>query len=539
MGVVASNKRSQEEIYRSLGLSYPGTSSSGPSGGNQMIDPTPGYVTPRANNAENPLRVAARVAGAAPTAAAGTKGIQLGVNPSVGNVGLKATPGIRTSSPKASDDDYDGDYGYDYRPGAAPSFSMSDRTQDYYDALDEIEGERPDPYVSKYTAQIDSLLDTIQNPQKFDLNSDETYRQLYDNYKESYMAQGRKAMQDAMGQAAAMTGGYGSSYASQVAQQAYDNYLQQLNDRNIQLYGMALDDYWKNRNDQYNQLSAVSGQDQIDYGRYRDTVGDWQTDRAYYAGQAQTSYGNDWASYQSGLNQYNTEVQRAIDQAQAAQQMAFQQAQADQAQARWEAELEREDAANLLNGMDTRAVIDAWNNPNDPEKQAALQKAIQAAQAVKASSSGGSGGGRSYGGGRSSGGRRSSGYSSKGKTADDVTDLTVDRFAGQLRMAINNGEITHTDAEQAIKSYVSNRKISNSNIEKIAKQAGVNLEADDAQRAAAWHELETAAGQIRLGLNEGALTHQEAAEELYRLIADLDLTANQQNQLAKYAGISI
>lgn len=471
MGVVASNKRSQEEIYRSLGLPYSGSSSSGPSGGNQMIDPTPGYVTPRANKTENPLRVAARAAGASPTAATGTKANQLGIAPSIGNVGLKATPGIRTASPYSDDDDYD--EGRGYAAGAAPSFSMSDRTQDYYDALDDIEASRPDPFQSRYTAQIDSLLDTIQNPQKFDLNSDETYRQLYDNYKESYMAQGRKAMQDAVGQAAAMTGGYGSSYASQVGQQAYDNYLQQLNDRNIQLYGMALDDYWKNRNDQYNQLNAVSGQDQIDYGRYRDTVGDWQTDRAYYAGQAQTAYGNDWASYQSGLNQYNTEVQRAIDQEQAAQQMAFQQAQADQAQARWEAELQREDAANLLKGMDTRAVIDAWNNPDDPAKQAALQKAIQAAQATTAKSSGGSGGGRSSSGrsGRSGSG---SGNGGKGKYGH----LTIDQFANSLSMAISNGEISHMDAKEEIRQYIKDRGISGSNLETIAKRAGVNLAAD-------------------------------------------------------------
>lgn len=49
MGVVKINRRSQEEIYRSLGLPYSSTNTSGPSGGNRMIDPTPGYVTPRAN----------------------------------------------------------------------------------------------------------------------------------------------------------------------------------------------------------------------------------------------------------------------------------------------------------------------------------------------------------------------------------------------------------------------------------------------------------------------------------------------------------
>lgn len=559
MGVVKTNRRSQEEIYRSLGLPYSGTNTSGPSGGNRMIDPTPGYVTPRAN-------AVAKVAGAAPiSAVTGTKVYQTGVTPTLNTGAIKAMPRSSTASRASYADDLD-----------IPEFSLSDRTQDYYDRLDEIENDRPDPFAtskltdeylsklqkvegekpdafqSKYTAQIDSLLNTIQNPEKFDLGSNDTYRQLYDNYKESYMAQGRKAMQDAVGQAAAMTGGYGSSYASQVGQQAYDNYLQQLNDRNIQLYGMALDDYWKNRNDYYNQLNAVSGQDQVDYGRYRDTVGDWkddrayyanrydtgynrdytqyrdtvgdwQTDRAYYANQAQTGYGNDWASYQSGLDQYNQ-----------AQQMAFQQAQADQAQANWQAELDRADAANLLNGLNTRAVIDAWNNPDDPAKQAALQTALQTAQAAKAKSSGGSGG-RSSGG--SSSGRRS--YGSGSKTAKDVNDLTVDRFAGQLQMAMNNGEISHTDAEKAIKDYVYGRKISESNIEKIAKKAGVNLQADENQREYMMGKLETLAGQARVGLDNGEITNQEAIEWLYDQIGDLDLTDAEFERLAKKAGIKV
>lgn len=559
MGVVKTNRRSQEEIYRSLGLPYSGTNTSGPSGGNRMIDPTPGYVTPRAN-------AVAKVAGATPiSAVTGTKVYQTGVTPTLNTGAIKAMPRPSTASRASYADDLD-----------IPEFSLSDRTQDYYDRLDEIENDRPDPFStskltdeylsklqkvegekpdafqSKYTAQIDSLLNTIQNPEKFDLGSNDTYRQLYDNYKESYMAQGRKAMQDAVGQAAAMTGGYGSSYASQVGQQAYDNYIQQLNDRNIQLYGMALDDYWKNRNDYYNQLNAVSGQDQVDYGRYRDivgdwkddrayysnrydtgynrdytqyrdTVGDWQTDRAYYANQAQTGYGNDWASYQSGLDQYNQ-----------AQQMAFQQAQADQAQANWQAELDRADAANLLNGLNTRAVIDAWNNPDDPAKQAALQTALQTAQAAKAKSSGGSGGRSS--GGRSSG-RRS--YGSGSKTAKDVNDLTVDRFAGQLQMAMNNGEISHTDAEKAIKDYVYGRKISESNIEKIAKKAGVNLQADENQREYMMGKLETIAGQARVGLDNGEITNQEAIEWLYDQIGDLDLTDAEFERLAKKAGIKV
>ena len=50
-------------------------------------------------------------------------------------------------------------------------------------------------------------------------------------------------MRDTMGQAAALTGGYGSSYAQSVGQQQYDSYLQSLGEALPELYGMAWQRY--------------------------------------------------------------------------------------------------------------------------------------------------------------------------------------------------------------------------------------------------------------------------------------------------------
>ena len=50
---------------------------------------------------------------------------------------------------------------------------------------------------------------------------------------------GRLAMQDTLGQAAAMTGGYGSSYGQQAAQQAYQQRMDALSDKASQLYDKA------------------------------------------------------------------------------------------------------------------------------------------------------------------------------------------------------------------------------------------------------------------------------------------------------------
>ena len=66
---------------------------------------------------------------------------------------------------------------------------------------------------------------------------------VYDSYAQSYQRRGRLAMRDTMGQAAALTGGYGSSYAQSVGQQQYDSYLQSLGEALPELYGMAWQRY--------------------------------------------------------------------------------------------------------------------------------------------------------------------------------------------------------------------------------------------------------------------------------------------------------
>ena len=66
---------------------------------------------------------------------------------------------------------------------------------------------------------------------------------VYNSYARSYRRRGRLAMRDTMGQAAALTGGYGSSYAQSVGQQQYDSYLQSLGEALPELYGMAWQRY--------------------------------------------------------------------------------------------------------------------------------------------------------------------------------------------------------------------------------------------------------------------------------------------------------
>lgn len=78
-----------------------------------------------------------------------------------------------------------------------------------------------------YVAQLNSLYDQIVNrkPFRFDLANDPLYRQA----AEQYTLTGRQAMADTMGRAAALTGGYGNSFAQAAGNQQYQQYLTQLN----------------------------------------------------------------------------------------------------------------------------------------------------------------------------------------------------------------------------------------------------------------------------------------------------------------------
>ena len=133
-----------------------------------------------------------------------------------------------------------------------------------------------------YGQGVNDALNRVLNRDKFtyDLNSDAIYNQ----YKNQYINLGKLAMQDTMGQAAALTGGYGNSYAATVGNQAYQGYLQQLNDVVPDLYQMALNQYNAEGDNLMNQYSMLANQYNTEYGEYRDKVSDWNTQRDYLTG---------------------------------------------------------------------------------------------------------------------------------------------------------------------------------------------------------------------------------------------------------------
>lgn len=123
-------------------------------------------------------------------------------------------------------------------------------------------------YQSKWDDQIDEIFGKIQNrePFKYDVNADA----LYEQYKNQYINNGRLAMEDTMGQASALTGGYGNSYAQSVGQQTYNRYMEGLNDQVPELYQMSLNRYLREGDDMRNDYGMLLDRENLDYGRYQD-----------------------------------------------------------------------------------------------------------------------------------------------------------------------------------------------------------------------------------------------------------------------------
>ena len=247
-------------------------------------------------------------------------------------------------------------------------------------------------YNNQYAEQQQALLDAIINRPDFSW-SKETDPQ-WSSYKKSYLREGDRATANALGQAAAASGGRPSTAAVTAATQAGDYYATQLNDIIPTLYQQAYDQYLNEYNMSLQDLNAVNNQEQLDYAKYLDQLGQYNTDRNFAFNQYLSDFdilqnqlsalqGQDSIDYNRwmdkvGLHREDQQLQR--EEAMTQQQMA-------QAQV---------DAILSAGGRPSADLVGASGYTN--EYVQALQAAYQRQLAAKPSG-GSSGGGRPSGGG--------------------------------------------------------------------------------------------------------------------------------------------
>lgn len=268
------------------------------------------------------------------------------------------------------------DSGFSYK-----GYTESDTVKQAQAALNAQLAAKPGAYSSQWKAQIDDILARIQNREDFSYNVNEDA--LYQQYKDQYVQSGKQAMQDTMGQAAAMTGGYGNSYAATAGNQAYQAHLGELNEVVPELYQMALDRYTREGDELMDQYAILGDQEDQDYNRYMDGLNQYLTERDYLQGRYDTERDVDYGRYSDDKSYAYDEYQSEI------------------AQDQWQKEYDEQ--------------VRQYNEQFDFQKQQ-----YEDSKAVSKGSSGSSGGSS---GGSSSGGS-SSGSSASGSTLESGASKT-------------------------------------------------------------------------------------------------------------------
>lgn len=169
------------------------------------------------------------------------------------------------------------------------------------------QGAKPQNYQSRYDGQIQAAYDKIMNRDsfKYDMNADPQYQQ----YKNQFIGQGRRAMMDAQGQAAALTGGYGSSYGVTAGSQAYQQYLESLNEVIPTLYQQAYDRYNQQGQDLLSQYEMALGADERDYSRWTDAYNRWAQELARAENTYNTERNFDYGQFADNRNYWQQMAQ--------------------------------------------------------------------------------------------------------------------------------------------------------------------------------------------------------------------------------------
>lgn len=173
---------------------------------------------------------------------------------------------------------------------------------------DSVAALEPEGYTSRFEAALSALYDQIAGREPFSYDPEED--QVYQNYANLYARQGAAAMEDTLGQAAALTGGYGSSYAQTAGQQSYNRYLNELAALVPELYQSALAAYRQEGQSLTDRYALLSQRDKSDYDRWQDTVAQWQKSLSAAQDDYEAASDRDRKNYQSLLDYYADKAQQ-------------------------------------------------------------------------------------------------------------------------------------------------------------------------------------------------------------------------------------
>ena len=173
---------------------------------------------------------------------------------------------------------------------------------------DSVAAMEPGAYQSRFEEKLQELYDQIAGREAFDYDPEED--EAYRRYAKLYAAKGAAAMEDTLGKAASLTGGYGSSYAQSAGQQAYNGYLQELAALVPELRQAALAEYRQEGQALADQYSMLSQREKNDYARYQNERADWQKLLAAAQEEYESADSGDRKLYQTLLGHFSDKAEQ-------------------------------------------------------------------------------------------------------------------------------------------------------------------------------------------------------------------------------------
>lgn len=131
-------------------------------------------------------------------------------------------------------------------------------------------------YVNQYGDEQQRLVSALQGDFSYESHADP----LWQDYRKAYLREGERAYADALGDAAANTGGIASTAAVTAAQQARNYYNAQAADQRAALYQQAYENYLAARNQAVTELGAYDALNQTAAAqheqKYADAIDLWK-----------------------------------------------------------------------------------------------------------------------------------------------------------------------------------------------------------------------------------------------------------------------
>lgn len=143
-----------------------------------------------------------------------------------------------------------------------------------------LEENRPKDYASDYTGRIDEMIRQVLSRDDFSYDPDTD--PMYQKLKDEKVYLGKRAMNDAVGAASALSGGYANSFAAVAGEHAYQDYMAQLAGGMNDMYQLALSAYDAETGRMESELKALTDAEEKAYERYINDVNEYTQALEYY-----------------------------------------------------------------------------------------------------------------------------------------------------------------------------------------------------------------------------------------------------------------